>query len=491
MTTLRRALLACCAASLTLGAVSNASAQQPVDLVRRGLDAIGGADAVRALPGVSMDFYVVTWTLGQSELAESPPRASLTTTRTVTDWQRGRRLTTSEVRPVAGNATRQRSVIADGIGAQGMDALAAPMVANAVAAAARAMRYQPDRLLLAAFDQPTALSALAPRELRGAMHDGVRLAGTDTVSLWFDRATGLLTVTETRTDDSILGDRILATYYTRSQSIGASVKLPRQMDAFVNGQIVQHANYPTVAALTPHDSLFAIPDSIASRARSAPPPPTGLAPATIVQLAPNVWRAEGSSHHTLIIDQGDGLLLVEAPQSTQRMRMVLDSVARRFPGKRINGLVSTHHHWDHTGGLREVIAEGIPVYTHAANAAFVRRVGEARRTVSPDLQEQRRRGVTLFSTTDSLVLGAGAGRVVLYHTESVHAQGLLSAWVPSAGVLFTSDVVNPTATSVAPAGSAELVALARTRGIAPAMYAGGHGRSVPWDEIVRAAATAP
>jgi glyoxylase-like metal-dependent hydrolase (beta-lactamase superfamily II) len=437
-----------------------------------------------------MEFYVSTWTVGQSELAESPPRASVSVTRTVTDWRQRRRLTTTELRAVTGNPTRQRSVVAGGIGAQGSDALAAPMPANAVIAADRAMRFQPDRLLLAALDNPAALTALVPREFRGSMHDGVRLAGTDTVSLWFDRATGLLTATETRTDDSILGDRILLTYYTRWQSIGAGVRLPRQMDAFVNGQIVQHANYPVVAALTPDDSLFAIPDSIASRAQRTPPPP-GIPAATIVQIAPNVWRAEGSTHHTLIIDQGDGLLLVEAPQSTQRVRMVLDSIARRFPGKRINGLVATHHHWDHTGGLREIIAEGITVYTHEANAAFVRRVGEARRTIAPDLQEQRRRGVTVRTMSDSMGIGAGAGRVVLYRTESMHAQGIISVWVPAAGVLFTSDVVNPTATTVPAAGSAELIALARARGITPTQYVGGHGRAVPWEEIARAAATAP
>jgi hypothetical protein len=339
------------------------AAQRPADLVRRGLDAIGGADAVRALPGVSMEFYVSTWTIGQSELADSPPRASVAVTRTVTDWKQRRRVTSTELRAVTGSPTRQRTVIAGGIGAQGADALSAPMPANAVVAADRAMRYQPDRLLLAAWDNPAALTALVPREFRGSMHDGVRFAGTDTVSLWFDRATGLLTVTETRSDDSILGERVLLTYYTRWQSIGAGVRLPRQMDAFVNGQIVQHANYPAVAALTPDDSLFSIPDSIASRAQRTPPPP-GIPPATLVQIAPTVWRAEGGSHHTLIIDQGDGLLLVEAPQSTQRVRMVLDSIARRFPGKRINGLVATHHHWDHTGGLREIIAEGITVYTH-------------------------------------------------------------------------------------------------------------------------------
>jgi glyoxylase-like metal-dependent hydrolase (beta-lactamase superfamily II) len=99
--------------------------------------------------------------------------------------------------------------------------------------------------------------------------------------------------------------------------------------------------------------------------------------------------------------------------------------------------------------------------------------------------------VTVRTLSDSMVIGAGANRVVVYRTESMHAQGIVSVWVPVAGVLFTSDVVNPTATTVPAAGSAELVLLARSRGITPTQYVGGHGRAVPWEEVVRAAATAP
>ncbi|HWO87883.1 MAG TPA: hypothetical protein VNL98_01905, partial [Gemmatimonadales bacterium] len=112
-----------------------------------------------------------------------------------------------------------------------------------------------------------------------------------------------------------------------------------------------------------------------------------------------------------------------------------------------------------------------------------------RRTVAPDLQERRRRSPTLRTFRDSLVIGAGDERVVLYTTPTAHVEGILSAWVPRAGVLFTSDVVNPPATGALPqAGSAELVALARSRGLSPRMYAGGHGRTVPWEEIERAGA---
>jgi hypothetical protein len=58
--------------------------------------------------------------------------------------------------------------------------------------------------------------------------------------------------------------------------------------------------------------------------------------------------------------------------------------------------------------------------------------------------------------------------------------------LPSARILFTSDVLSPGAT-IAAGGSAELVSFARSRGLAPERFAGGHGRVVAWSAVEAAA----
>lgn len=468
------------------GSVGTATAQSPRDIVARGLDAIGGEAAVRGLATLTTDFYSINFTLGQSELPASPPRASLAVGRLVTDWRAGRRYLSQETRAVTGAVARQRLVVAGNAGATGNLGQQVSMTAAAVALQQQLMRRMPHRLLLAALDNPAALSAAPSREFRGQMHDAVRMASADTATLYFDRASGILTVSEILTDDPILGDRITQTWYTRWQPVEGGARYPRQIDSFVNGQLAVHLINTTASAEVPADSLFAMPDSIATR----PPQPAGPAPIAVrlVELGPGVWRAEGGSHHSLVVEQRDQLVLVEAPQTTQRVRAVLDSVRSRWPAKRIGIVAMTHHHWDHSGGIREVIAEGIPIATHELNATFVRQVAAARRTVAPDLQSQRRRTPMLRTFRDSLVIGSGEDLVVLYNQPTVHVEGILSAWVPRAGVLFTSDVVNPPAAGAPPAaGSAELVSLARSRGLAPRIYAGGHGPVVQWADIERAA----
>lgn len=476
---------------------SVATAQSPRDLVARAAQAMGGEAALRGVRGLAYDYYNAAFTLGQSELAESPIRASVSYGRIVHDYQGGRRLVTQETRQVNGQVGRQRFVAMPTMGMNEINGTPNPAAPGAVVNQLRNMRLAPERVVLAGLDGSNTLTAVPARSFRGAMHDGVRLAaGPDTLTIWFDRVTGLPVVYQVVTDDPILGDRESLWWLTRWQPAGP-VLWPRQWDITVNGQLFTHIVMtgvsvdPTVA-----DSLWAIPDSVARRAQPVtplPPAPPPLA-VTLNQLAPFVWRAEGSTHHSLVIEQPDQLVVVEAPLSTERSRAVLDTLRARFPGKRVGVLVMTHYHWDHSGGLREFVAEGIPVMTLEANATFVRQVAAARRTVRPDLQAQRRRSPTVRTFGDSLIIGSGETRVVLYRQPTMHAEGLLSAYVPGARVLFTSDVVNPPVTPSAsspplPAvGSGELVALARARGLSVDWYAGGHGAMTAWADIERAAA---
>jgi glyoxylase-like metal-dependent hydrolase (beta-lactamase superfamily II) len=321
--------------------------------------------------------------------------------------------------------------------------------------------------------------------------DGVRLAdGADTVSLFFDRRSGLLTVSEVVTDDPILGDRRAITWYTRWQETGG-VKFPRQFDSETNGRLLSQNIVTSLTLNAPvPDSLFAIPDSIARRAQRASP---AVAPVTVtlVELAPGVWRAEGGTHHSLVVDQGTQVIVVEAPQNARRTEAVLDTVRRRLPGKPVGMVVNTHHHWDHSGGVRAALAAGHRVATHTRNVAFVRGIATARKTVAPDALSRGRPAPAVVSVGDSLVVGTGSRRVVLYELPSTHAEGILAAYLPEARLLFASDVLTPPAAGssapVASLGSAELVALARRRGISPDRYAGGHGGVIAWSEVERAA----
>jgi len=467
----------------------------PRDLVARAVTAMGGETAVRGLRGSAIDFYQATFGLGQEETPASPARANLTIGRQVTDYTVNRVLFTTEGRNPTGAVNKVRRVIAGSIGMTETNGVLAPDNAGQVASVERFIRRTPERLLIAALDNPAALRSLPVHRWREEALDGIRYAaGLDTLDLYFDRRTGLLVLTETLTDDPILGDRLTRTAFTRWQDAGG-ILFARQVDIEVNNRL-QTNTVATAVSTNPElpDTMFAIADSIAARAQrsSSAPPPVVV---TLVELAPGVWRAEGGTHHSLVVDQGARVVVVEAPLGAARTQALLDTLSARFPAKPVGLVVNTHHHWDHAGGLRAALAAGVPVVTQARNAAFVRGIAAARKTVSPDALDRRLgaariRPPAITAVEDSMVLGAGDGRIVIYRLPTVHVEGMLAAYVPAARLLFVSDVLSPGAT-LAPVGSAELVALARARGITVDRVAGGHGGVAAWADVERAAAPTP
>lgn len=467
--------------------IAQRTAANPAVFVTRAVAAMGGDSALRAVRAVTVEYYAAQFNVGQEETPRSPARANVVTGRITNDYAGRRRLTATEVRLPTGAVNRPRRVTAGGIGMLENQGRLTADNAGTVAGEENSMRRAPERLLLAALDDPAALTALRPRQWRGAVMDGVRYAaGPDTLDLWFDRQTGRLAVTERVTDDPVLGDRRTATWLSRWQATDG-VWFARQIDVEVNDRLQQQV-IVTAVSLNPEtpDSLFAIPDSIAAAAPrpGTPPPPVAV---TLQSLAPGVWRAEGGSHHSLVVVQGERLVVVEAPQSAARFGAVLDTLRARFPGLRVDPVVNTHHHWDHSGGVRAALAAGLPVVAHAGNAEFLREIGTAKKTVSPDALSRTPRAPVVRAVTDSMVIGTGDQRIIVYSFPTMHVQGMLVAWVPAARLLFTSDVLTPGPTLAAP-GSGELVAFARTRGLAVARVVGGHGGVAEWADVERAAA---
>ena len=460
-------------------------AQSPTAIVRRAVDAIGGEQALRGVTNQVIDVNSALFQLGQEETPRSPARATLSFARISYDFGGRRYAIQQDNRPFAGPPTQQRRVMVNGVGMFVNNTNQAPDTPAGVAASERVMRLSPLALLRTALQSPATLRSATAKRYRGELMDGVRIAGADTATMYFDRSNGLLTVVETVADDPVLGDRHTTTWYTRWQNAGA-VKYPRQVDIEVNGRLSQHQVVTSAAVnATLADSTFAMADSIRTRFASAPAT-APVAPVTLNELGPGVWRTEGGNYFSLVVEQPDRLVVVEAGGSAQRSRAGLDTLRSRFPSKRVAMVVSTHHHWDHTAGVREFMASGVPVVTHRRNVEFIREVGAATKTVARDAISRGRAAPAVTGVGDSLTIGSGPSRVVLYRLPSAHAEGILAAYVPNVRVLMVADVLSPGATLPA-LGSQEVVAMATAYGITVDRVAGVHGGIAPWADVVRAA----
>ena len=204
---------------------------------------------------------------------------------------------------------------------------------------------------------------------------------------------------------------------------------------------------------------------------------TGL---RLVELAPGVQHAVGGSHHSLIVEMKDHLVVFDAPVSDWQSNWVLGAAKAKYPNKPVKFLVLTHHHMDHAGGLRAYAAQGATLVVGKGTAAHYRRVLAAPFTRNPDLaarnleQHADRRG-----GGQAMCSATGRREVHAYVLEgNPHADGLLIGYVPAAQLGFVTDIWSPGA-GRCPRSSTRpwppLVAGVKKAGITPTRFAGGHG----------------
>ena len=74
----------------------------------------------------------------------------------------------------------------------------------------------------------------------------------------------------------------------------------------------------------------------------------------------------------------------QAPQHDTRALAVIARARELVPDKPLRYVVNTHHHFDHSGGLRAVVAEGLTVLTHELNQALYKELVSREHTITAD-----------------------------------------------------------------------------------------------------------
>jgi glyoxylase-like metal-dependent hydrolase (beta-lactamase superfamily II) len=144
--------------------------------------------------------------------------------------------------------------------------------------------------------------------------------------------------------------------------------------------------------------------------------------------------------------------MLEAGNSEARALAVIAEAKRIMPGKPIRYVVNTHHHFDHSSGLRAFVAEGATILTSEWNKPYLQEILSRPHTLSPDAQERARRPVSVEGVGDRHVI-SGNGKTVELHrlTNFGHTPGMLVAYFPQLRVLYEADSYNPAAADAPPA----------------------------------------
>lgn len=312
-------------------------------------------------------------------------------------------------------------------------------------AATRDRRYEmlgtPVTIMRAVLDPKTRVSYFRT-EGKTQLID-VTTAQGDQVTLAIDSATNLPSSVRWLSASDNLGDIHNETFFLDYETVNG-LKLPRRYLTKIDFR-----DYTTADIRVSKNTVDAeVPDLAAPaavRAMAPPPPPTFMV--NPVHVTPGVWWLQSTGNHSsAMYEFDDHLTMYEAPSSAAQARVLLDAARAAVPSKPLTEIIISHHHFDHSGGLRTVIAQGLTIISHKDNEKFFRELAARKATLHPDElalhpMPVKFRGVGEFTDLKDKTPKENAMEVQLYQLKGNEHSGLnLVAWVPRYRFLSQSDM---------------------------------------------------
>jgi glyoxylase-like metal-dependent hydrolase (beta-lactamase superfamily II) len=338
-----------------------------------------------------------------------------------------------QIQVVSGNYAWNVPAAPAGAGGQ-----APPAAPNAAA--------QPERMLALwalpqGFVKAAMMNNATTRSARGGTEVSFTVGGkykmTGTIN-----AQGDVEKVQTWIDNPIVGDMLVETTYSGYKDFGGVVfpsRILQTQDGFPSLDI-------TISSVMANPSFDApVPDNV----RNAPPPAAPMV--TVDKLADGVYYLTGQTHHSLAIEMRDHIVVVDVPNNEARAAAVLAKAKELIPNKPIRYVVTSHHHWDHLGGIRTAMDEGATIVTHQSNKSFLERVAKTPHTLVPDRLAASKKGVKIQTVGDKGTLTDGSRTIELHRLQGYeHTGDMLVVYLPKEKILGEPDAFTPPAQAGAP-----------------------------------------
>jgi glyoxylase-like metal-dependent hydrolase (beta-lactamase superfamily II) len=257
----------------------------------------------------------------------------------------------------------------------------------------------------------------------------------------FDSTTKLPSRVVQMVDSATMGDVAMETTFSDYQTVNG-LQLPKHFltkaDQFKQSELlILHQ------AVNEDVGDLAVPANFVSR------PPAGGAPAQAgpapaQEVAKGIWFvAVGNGSHSLLVEFSDHLMLVEA-FNPAAVTGAMAAAKQLRPNKPVTVLVMTHHHSDHTSGVRTAVAMGVTeIIAHKSNVAFLNEMFKRPHTVNPDLYSKTpgAKPPKIIAIDDEGVVKDASMIVNFYHVlDNSHADSQIMTYFPQGRILVQSDL---------------------------------------------------
>jgi hypothetical protein len=279
----------------------------------------------------------------------------------------------------------------------------------------------------------------------------------------------LVELVDTWFPNPVYGDMDYEMRYTQYQDFGG-VKFPTLVHVHQGDPRLNPAhNYyelkvTSVKANVPVPTM-PVPDVV----RQATAPPVRV---ESQKVAEGVWLLGGGTHNSMLVEFRDFAAVVEAPVNEARSLAVITEVNRLVPDKPIRYVVNTHHHFDHSGGLRTYLSQGTTIVTHESNKDYYLNIlfYPAAWTLQPDrlaiynpMYMISRRPAPIDTVGTKYVVTDGVRMLEILHVQDMayglgdpsyrqgnHSADMLMAYLPKEKILLNADLYSPPAPDAQP-----------------------------------------
>jgi glyoxylase-like metal-dependent hydrolase (beta-lactamase superfamily II) len=311
------------------------------------------------------------------------------------------------------------------------------------AAAAKARRWEtilshPIGIVRAALD-PAAKVSNARQDGSNDLVD-IATATGENVTLAVDRTTHLPQSVSTAGSHDYLGDITNKTEFHDYQDVDG-VKLPGRIVTKVGNWL--ESDYRVTSRVNMPTAYPGAPDSV-----KIAPVPSGQPQAPnipVEQVAKGIWFLTGGSHNSTLVEFADHAELIEVPNGDTRTLAVIAKAREILPTKPLTKAIVTHHHYDHSGGIRAAVSEGLTLVTHEANKAFFEQMMQRKHTMDPDALAKNTKPVQIETVGDAGATVKDAMRemqILKFDDPTGHNAYMLMVWFPKERILVNADLYN-------------------------------------------------
>ena len=188
----------------------------------------------------------------------------------------------------------------------------------------------------------------------------------------------------------------------------------------------------------PRESLPRFPMPMAGPLASAPQ-------VQVTPLAPGVWDVRVNGAGGAVVEFANRLVMFEAYGGEAQTMLRIDAANRLVPGKQVEAVIVSHHHFDHTGGLRAAVSRGLEVISHRGNEGIIREMAERPATTYPDALARNPHPLVFTPVDETLVLEDRTRRLEIYRVvQHSHMPNGIFAYLPATRIMLEGDLGDET-----------------------------------------------